>query len=289
MSLGRGLGALISSTSQPKPTNNPEIKNNNAISPGEKIWQVPISSVKPMTNQPRKHFKPEDLQELADSIKEHGILQPLLVNEKPDGGYELIAGERRYRAAKMVGLGTVPVVVKKIEDQQKLEIALIENIQRQDLNALEEAFAYQRLMDEFGLTQEEVAKKVGKSRSAVANTVRLLGLPGPIQTALVEGKINMSQGRTLLGLETEKDQLDMLSSMLGQKISVRELEKEVSGKVHLHKNPIRKDANTIYLEDKLRTVLGSKVTISQKGEEGNITIFFQSKDELNEVIKKIID
>jgi ParB family chromosome partitioning protein len=287
MSLGRGLGALISSTSQPKPVTSPEFKNNNTT-PGEKIWQVPISSVKPMTNQPRKHFKPEELEELAASIKEHGILQPLLVNEKPDGGYELIAGERRYRAAKIVGLGTVPVVVKKLENQQKLEIALIENIQRQDLNALEEAFAYQRLIEEFGLTQEEVAKKVGKSRSAVANTVRLLDLPGPIQTALLEGKISMSQGRTLLSLETEKDQLDMLSSMLGQKISVRELEKEVSNKVHLHKNPTRKDANTVYLEDKLRTVLGAKVSISQKGEQGSITINYHSTEELNELIKKII-
>lgn len=285
MSLGRGLGALISSTTK-KDTTIPQRSTN--ISPGEKVWLVPLSTIKPSVNQPRKHFRPEELQELAGSIKEHGILQPLLVSEKSDGGYELVAGERRYRAAKIAGLTTVPVMVKKLEGQQKLEVALIENIQRQDLNPLEEAFAYKRLLEEFGLTQEEVAQKVGKSRSAVANIVRLLDLPNTVQTALIEGKISMSQGRTLLSLETEQQQLDMLSSMLGQKITVRELEKEV-GKVHLHKNPTRrKDANTVYLEDKLRAVLGAKVTVSQKGEQGTIVISYYSKEEMNEVIKKII-
>jgi ParB family chromosome partitioning protein len=286
MSLGRGLGTLISSTTQPK--KDVEIpKNDSDISPGERIWQVPISAIKPAVNQPRKHFKIDELQELAASVKEHGILQPLLVKEKTDGGYELIAGERRYRAAKIVGLATVPVVIKKIDAQKTLEIALIENIQRQDLNALEEAFAYRRLMDEFGLTQEAVAQKVGKSRSAVANIVRLLDLPNQIQTALVEGKISMSQGRTLLGLENEEQQLAMLSSMLGQKITVRELEREV-GKVHIHKNPKRRDANAVYLEDKLRTVLGAKVSISQKGEQGSITINYHSLEEMNEIINKIV-
>jgi len=284
MSLGRGLGALISSTTQ----KNSLPKKTQGIIPGEKIWQVPLAAVHPSINQPRKHFKPEELQELAESIKQHGILQPLLVNEKTDGSYELIAGERRFRASKIVGLTTVPVVIKKIEGQEKLEVALIENIQRQDLNPLEEAFAYKRLIEEFGLTQQEVAEKVGKSRSAVANIVRLLDLPNAIQTALVEGKISMSQGRTLLSLEKEEEQLNMLSSMLGQKITVRELEKEVS-KVHLHKNPVRKDANTVYLEDKLRSVLGAKVSISQKGEEGSITISFYSQEELTDLIKKIIE
>jgi ParB family chromosome partitioning protein len=285
MSLGRGLGALISSTTK-KDTTIPQQNTN--ISSGEKVWMVPITTIKPSVNQPRKHFKPEELQELAESIKQHGILQPLLVTEKTDGNYELIAGERRYRASKIAGLTTVPVMIKKIEAQEKLEIALIENIQRQDLNALEEAFAYKRLMEEFGLTQEEVAEKVGKSRPTVANTVRLLDLPNAIQTALVEGKISMSQGRTLLSLETEQQQLDMLGSMLGKKITVRELEQEVS-KTHLHKNPGRKDANTVYLEDKMRSVLGAKVSISQKGEQGSITITFHSKQELGDLIKKIID
>lgn len=284
MSLGRGLGALISSTK--KDSVIPQQSAN--VSTGEKVWMVPVTTIKPSVNQPRKHFKPEELQELADSIKQHGVLQPLLVTEKTDGNYELIAGERRYRAAKIAGLTTVPVIIKKIEAQQKLEIALIENIQRQDLNALEEAFAYKRLIEEFGLTQEEVAQKVGKSRPAVANTIRLLDLPNAIQTALVEGKISMSQGRTLLSLETEQQQLDMLGSMLGKKITVRELEQEVS-KTHLHKNPGRKDANTVYLEDKMRAVLGAKVSISQKGEQGSITITFHSKQELGDLIKKIID
>lgn len=285
MSLGRGLGALISSTTK---KDSVVLQQSANISAGEKVWMVPITAIKPSVNQPRKHFKPEELQELAESIKQHGILQPLLVTEKTDGNYELIAGERRYRASKIAGLSTVPVMIKKIEAQEKLEIALIENIQRQDLNALEEAFAYKRLMEEFGLTQEEVAEKVGKSRPTVANTVRLLDLPNAIQTALVEGKISMSQGRTLLSLETEQQQLDMLGSMLGKKITVRELEQEVN-KTHLHKNPGRKDANTVYLEDKMRSVLGAKVSISQKGEQGSITITFHSKQELGDLIKKIIE
>jgi ParB family chromosome partitioning protein len=255
MSLGRGLGALISSTQQPQQSVNSS-GNNSSVTPGEKVWVVPLTTIKPSVNQPRKQFAPEELQELAESVKLHGILQPILVTEKSDGGYEIIAGERRYRAAKIAGLTTVPVIVKRIEAQQKLEIALIENIQRQDLNPLEEAFAYKRLIEEFGLTQQQVADKVGKSRPAVANTVRLLDLPNQVQTALIEGKINMGQARALLSLENETQQIEMLSSMMGKSITVREIEHQVQQQQPRSAN-LRRDPNLIFLEDKMREKLGA--------------------------------
>ena len=223
---------------------------------------------------------------MAASIKEHGILQPLLVTERLDGGYELVAGERRWRAAQMVGLATVPALIKKFADQQKLEVALIENIQRENLNPLEEAFAYQRLMEEFSLTQQDVAEKVGKSRPAIANAIRLLGLPEEVKTALVDKRINTGQARALLSLEDPAKQLDMLSSMLGQRITVRELERAV-GKQNPKKG--HRDPNLNYLEDQLRTALGTKVTLTKKGERGTIVIDYYSQEELSNLIKKITD
>jgi ParB family chromosome partitioning protein len=283
MSLGRGLSALITPSA-------PTIaKQTPTASADGKIWEIPLTNLKPSLNQPRKFFKPDELQELADSIKQYGVLEPLLVEEKTDGGYEIIAGERRYRASKLAGLTTVPVIVKKLAPVAKLEVALIENIQRADLNPLEEAFAYRRLMEEFGLTQQQVAEKVGKSRPVIANAVRLLDLPNPVQTALIEGKINMTQARTLLALEKPEDQLSMLGSMLGEKITVRELEQKVA----LHQGgslaPERRDPNVTYLEGQLRTTLGAKVTISNKGEKGTITISYHSKEELGDLVKKITE
>lgn len=280
MSLGRGLGALLPSSSAGTKTAN--IPRTDAP-----VWEVPLTKIKADANQPRKYFKPDELQELAESIKIHGILEPLLVSELPDGNYEIIAGERRFRAAKIVGLPTVPVIVKKLPAEAKLEVALIENVQRADLNALEEAFAYKRLMDEFGLTQQQVAEKVSKSRPVIANAVRLLELPMPIQNALVEGKINMSQARTLLALEKSADQLSMLASMLGEKISVRELEQKVALHQGITSPAERRDPNISFLESQLRSTLGAKVVISNKGEKGTITISYHSKEELGDLVKKI--
>jgi len=286
MSLGRGLNALITSTGgRQKRQYGVDVGGSDDQS---KVWNIPLSEIQPDPGQPRKNFKVEELEELASSIKEHGILQPLLVSEKDDGGYILIAGERRWRAAKLSGLATVPVLIKKYADQVRLEVSLIENIQRSNLNPLEEAFAYKRLMDEFGLTQEEVGQKVGKSRPAVANAVRLLDLPEEIQASLAEGKINTGQARSLLGLETKDKQMAMLSSMLGQKITVRELEREVA-KQRPVTTPSRRDANLLYLEDKLRAALGTKVSVSQKGDKGTIGIQYYSKNELARLIKKMTD
>ncbi len=278
MALGRGLNALISSGSKYK--NEPSGDQAGQ----DRVWYIPVSSISPNTHQPRQNFSTPELEDLAASIKEHGVLQPLLVTERVDGGYELVAGERRWRASQMAGLATVPALIKKLADQQKLEVALIENIQRENLNPLEEAFAYQRLMEEFSLTQQDVADKVGKSRPAVANTVRLLSLPEEVKAALVDKRINMGQARALLGLEDFAKQLDMLSSMLGQRITVRELERTV-GKQNLKKG--HRDPNLNYLEDQLRTALGTKVTLTKKGERGTIVIDYYSGEELTNLIKKI--
>lgn len=271
------MGALISSGSHTKTDSNDKANQ-------DKIWFIPVSSIVPNTHQPRKNFNEADLEELASSIKEHGVLQPILVTERPDGGYELVAGERRWRASQKVGLAVVPAMIKKLADRQKLEIALIENIQREDLDPIEEAFAYKRLMDEFSLTQQDVADKVGKSRPAVANCIRLLDLPEEVKEALVNKKINMGQARALLSFEDKQKQLDMLSSMLGQKITVRELERAV---VKSGKNKSHRDPNLAYLEDQLRTALGTKVSITQKGERGTVVIDYYSKEELKRLIKKL--
>lgn len=280
MSLGRGLGALITPT-----TTSRKVVGTDQKLDSKRIWHIPVSEVHPNPNQPRRHFNQEELDELTDSIKKHGVLAPLIVSEQVGGGYELIAGERRWRASRQAGLPTVPVIVKELADQEKLEISLIENIQRADLNPIEEAFAYKRLVEEFNLTQQEVGEKVGKARPTVANMIRLLDLPEEAQTALIHEKINTGQARALLSLEGDA-QLSMLSSMLGQKITVRELEREVN-KQRLDKSSLRRDPNLSYMEDKLREALGTKVAISQKGEKGTVTISYFSKEELTRLIKKI--
>lgn len=275
------MGALIT----------PTAKNNlsTAVSDDSKIWHIPYSKIAPNPKQPRKNFDPVDLEQLAVSIKEHGILQPILVVERTDDGYEIVAGERRWRASQMAGLATVPCIIKKFVDQKKLEVSLIENVQRLDLNPIEEAFAYKRLVDEFNLTQQEVADKVGKSRPAVANYIRLLDLPSAVQNALIDRKINTGQARALLSLQNEKEKLDMLASMLGEKITVRELERTANQHKILANKPVRKDPNLIYLEDKLREEFGTRATITQRGERGTVLFDYYSKDELKQLVKKLLN
>lgn len=283
MSLGKGLGALITPTGGRKQTT---YMTGGGTGAPDRLWSVPLSEIKPNPDQPRKLFKPDELNELASSIKEHGILQPLVVVEKSDGGYELIAGERRWRAASIAGLTVVPVVVKEFSESQKLEVALIENIQRENLNPIEEAFGYKRLIEEFGYTQAQVAEKVGKSRPAIANAVRLLELPPEVHQALSNGEINSGQARALLTLPTKEQQIDMLSSMRGSKISVRELERTAAKSRPPEKS--RRDANLVYLEDELREALGTKVHITEKGGRGTIVIDFYSQDERDSIVKKIL-
>ncbi|MBI5728655.1 MAG: ParB/RepB/Spo0J family partition protein [Candidatus Magasanikbacteria bacterium] len=281
MSIGRGLGALLTPTTGRKNTST----NSPRSGDSERVWLIPTNDIKPDPHQPRRHFPFVELEELAASIKEHGIVQPILVAEVATGGYQIIVGERRWRAAGLLKLPTVPAIVKTLSEHQKLEVALIENLQRADLNPMEEAFAFSRLIEEFGLTQEQVAQKVGKSRPVIANTIRLLSLPEEVQQALVEGKINHGQARALLAITNKAEQLEVLASMMGEKMTVRDLEREAA-KRRPGGSP-RRDPNLLYLEEKLRGTLGTKVSITQKGDRGTIQIAYFSQEELAELIKKI--
>ncbi|TAN33608.1 ParB/RepB/Spo0J family partition protein [Patescibacteria group bacterium] len=278
MSLGRGLGALITPTSSKK--NKPSAGNENQ----SKIWQIPAHAIAPNPHQPRKNFSEPELGELADSIKEHGILQPLLVTEKADGGYELVAGERRLRAAQLLRLATVPAIIKELPDKQKLEVALIENIQREDLNPIEKAFAYSRLHKEFGISHEDIGKRVGKSRPVISNTIRLLDLPEPAKEALIKEQIGYAQARALLAFPDVKKQMAALATMLAGKMSSAETEREAS-KVTLNKK--KRDPNLSFLEDELRGILSTRVNITKRGERGAIHIDFYSREELARLIKRI--
>jgi ParB family chromosome partitioning protein len=253
-----------------------------------RIEEVDISLISPNPFQPRKVFEQVGLQELADSIKEHGVIQPLVVS-KTATGYELVVGERRFRASQLAGLQKVPAIIKReLEDQTKLEVALIENIQRRELNPIEEAQAYDRLMKTFNLTQEQVAKKVGKSRPAIANTVRLLNLPAEIQRAVVEGKISEGHARAILGLPDTEKQLLMYKMVLEQGLNVRQVEAKVREvTVKRQMDAAAPDPKLMALETELRGKLGTQVKIQRQGRGGKITIEFFSDDELNDIIHKM--
>jgi ParB family chromosome partitioning protein len=215
VALGKGLGALIKPrVAAPKPV----------VEAGERVQLTPVKEIVPSPLQPRAEFRGEHLQELIDSIKEHGIIQPLIVRKR-DGKFELIAGERRWRAAQQLGLKDAPVIVREAGDQEVLELALIENIQREDLNPIEEAMAYQRLAKEFGLRQEDIAQKVGKSRAAIANSMRLLELAPDVQSWLMQGRISVGHAKVLLGAKTHQEQSILADAILRQNLTVRATEK----------------------------------------------------------------
>lgn len=280
--LGRGLGSLIPSKSTKQSLNSEDITG-----PKELIHEVEINKIQPNPLQPRKNFDRNLLEDLINSIKVHGIIQPLVVFE--DGnGYQLITGERRLRAAKVLGLKKVSVVVRSVTEQEKLELALVENIQRQNLNPIERAYGYQRLIDEFNLTQEEVAKKVGQSRVAVTNTIRLLVLPTEMQKALQEEKITEGHAKALLGVATSEERRRLFKEILKNKLSVRLTESQAR-KVSVKKYTRRKiiDPNLQDKVDSLQESLGTKVEIKKQGGQGTIAIHFYSAEELQELINKI--
>jgi len=255
---------------------------------GQRILEIAIDKINANPFQPRNHFDHSSLEDLINSIKEHGILQPLVVTQNGEDDYELIAGERRLRSAKMAGLEFVPVIVRKADGQKKLELALIENIQRSDLNIIEEAMAYNKLLDEFTLTQDQVSKKVGKSLSVVANALRLLTLPEEIKEALSEGRIDKTAGRTLAGLSTEEEQLKLFRELVEKGLNIRKLERYVKKKKNYRSGRI--SLVDLDSEDKmnmLQDVLGTKVKIDKKGDEGKIVIEFYSDEELAEIVRKI--
>ena len=271
--LGRGLDSLF-----------------NANSEETLSTEVMLSQIEPNRDQPRKDFDEQALNELAESIKEHGLLQPILVRSKPSGGYEIIAGERRWRASRIAGLRTVPVVIKEMDEKEAAEVALIENLQREDLNPVEEAMGYRSLMVSYGLTQEQVAERMGKSRSAVANALRLLDLTPNETEALKAGKISAGHARALLGAEKGSDlRSDMLRVALSG-ASVRELELMLKKKKETKK--AEKTVDTYYTEVELaiKNELGRTVKITPKGKgKGTLTIEFYSKKELEDFAKRLTD
>ncbi len=278
--LGRGLEALI-------PT-----KTKTDFSPAEddvghgSVSMIPLNKIVPNPHQPRRHFAEEDLHDLAESIKKHGVLQPLLVT-KVDGGFELIAGERRSRAARMAGILEVPAIIKEATDQDKLEIAIVENLHRADLNPLEQARAYRRLIDDFKLTQEGVAIRVGKSRELVANMLRLLELPEEIQLALAAGKITAGHAKALLGIRNQSERLKLFREIIQGKVNVRTAEKLVQQHKPGRVAPVR-DPYYADFEEQLREKLGAKVAVLKKGQGTRVVIDCYSPEEFRTVAGKIV-
>ena len=296
--LGRGLGALLGDSPIAKPpvpapasTTVPDAAL--AGDAGERVQRVPLDRIRPCPLQPRKDFSAEALRELADSIKEQGIVQPLIVRER-DGCLELIAGERRWRAAQLLGLAEVPVILRQADDRAVLELALIENLQRENLNAIEEAHGYAQLIEQFQLKQEEVATKVGKSRAVVANALRLLKLPAAIQTSLREGRLSVGHAKVILGLATEKHQKLAAERILKEGLNVRQTEALVarlqareSGTVTKpgQITPLTRDAHVASLENKLRERLGTKVHLRYAQGKGALEITFFSDAELERILQ----
>lgn len=272
--LGRGLEALI-----------PQEKEKEE----RRVVEIPLAEIRPSPFQPRRRFDDTALDDLAASIRGHGVLSPVIVRQTTDG-YELIAGERRVRAAERAGLERVPAVVREASSAQMLEVALIENLQREDLNPIEEAGVYHRLVEEFGMTQEEVATRVGKDRASIANTLRLLKLPARIQGDMIEGSLSAGHGRALLALENRAIQLKVRASIIKRSLSVRATELFVK---RLKAVPAEKPRGAAQhpelasVEERLRRALASKVRIVRSGRRGRIEVEFYSDEDLERLIQKI--
>lgn len=272
--LGRGLKALIPQAEERE----------------EGVQELHISNIHPNPNQPRRHFEESALQELADSIRQHGVLEPLIVRPV-DGSYEIVVGERRWRACQIAGVTVVPVLIRELSEREAMELALVENLQREDLNPMEEAEAYQRLLDEFGLTQEEVARRVGKERSTVANRLRLLGLRGRAREALVKGEITAGHAKALLSLNSEFQRDSVVRRIMEEDLSVRqteELVKRLQGRAKPPKprketRQVR-DVHWAAVEDEFRRVLGTKVNVVHQGSKGRIEIEFYDEEDVERIL-----
>ncbi|ALS24584.1 MULTISPECIES: ParB/RepB/Spo0J family partition protein [Paenibacillus] len=274
--LGKGLDALLPSLN---------------INEDDKVVEIPLGQLRPNPYQPRKNFNDESIQELAASIKEHGVIQPIIVRSVLKG-FEIIAGERRYRASQASGLATIPAVVRKFTDQQVMEIALIENVQREDLNAMEVAVAYQALIDQFNMTQEELSVKVGKSRSHIANFLRLLQLPEEVKQYVSRGTLSMGHAKAIVGLKDKKIVKALADTTIKEQWSVRQLEEEVK---KLEENtekktklkPKRKDPYINQLEESLRETYRTTVKIKHNNNKGKIEILYYSKDDLDRLLEML--
>jgi len=272
--LGKGLSALL-----PDPEGPPPVEGGG--------MQVPVESLEPNPYQPRTTLGPQALGELAASIRESGIVQPILVR-RVGARYQIIAGERRWRAAQSLGLPTVPVAVRDVPDDRLLELALVENIQREELTPLEEALAFQRLQQDFHLTQDAVARKVGRDRSTVANTLRLLRLGRDIRDLIAAGQLDAGHGRALLGLEKAEEQSALAREAVRKGLSVREVERRVALQRAPRRAPSRKDPNTRAAEEKLRAALGTRVQISRRGKGGTLRVAFASEGELHRIFDLLV-
>ena len=292
--LGRGLDAMISDSSKPRQEEK-KIEKSAAKEQGgdskDKVIMVKIAQVEPSRKQPRKQFDEDALLELAESIKQFGVLQPLLVQKKEDY-YEIIAGERRWRASKLAGIKEIPVMVKDFSDQEAVEISLIENIQRENLNPIEEAAAYKRLMEEFHLKQDTIAERVSKSRTAVTNSMRLLKLDERVQQMLIDEMLTTGHARALLAIEDEDVQHTAAVKVFDEKLSVRETEKMVKEILNPHEKEKEKEKDRaqdlVYeqLEEKIKGIIGSKVAIRRKSKDkGRIEIDYYSQEELERIVE----
>ncbi len=293
--LGRGLSALLSDSSNG--INNPpaySIQENRQENKKEELRDVDIDLIDPNPQQPRTTFTEDKLAELAQSIKENGLVQPILLRRKENGRYQIIAGERRWRASQVAGLQGISAVIREMDDDKILEVALIENIQRQELNPIEEALAYQRLVTTLNLTQEEVARRVGKDRSSVANYVRLLKLPENVQKMVETEKISMGHARAILGLESQEQQSKLAQEIIDKKMSVRETERAVQQKSstkldeETDSTVVKNDANIRAAELKLKRFLGTQVKIQISSKGGKISIDFSSASELDRIYSILI-
>jgi ParB family chromosome partitioning protein len=268
--LGKGLEALIPSTSG--------------------VTEVEVDSIVPNPRQPRQAIDPQALEDLAASIREQGLVQPLVVTEV-EGGYQLLVGERRWRASKLAGLDAVPVVVRDVTPQQMLELALVENLQREDLNPLETASAYQQLVEEFGMTQQQVADKVGKNRVTVTNTLRLLKLPMEVKDALLQGQITEGHARAMLRLQSARAQLDVLKAVLKGGLNVRqteELVRRLSKEGKPKTSVAARSPEEKALEDKFRQALGTKVSLTSGAKGGRLVVYYYSEEELQAIYDLIV-
>lgn len=278
--LGRGLDAIFLDNT----LNDSEIDREGQIS------KLKISLVDPKSDQPRKYFDKEALEELSSSIAENGLLQPILVREYGEGRYQIIAGERRFRASKLAGLTEIPAIVLDKDDRKAAEIALIENIQREDLNPLEEALGYKALAEEYDMTQEELAQKVGKSRSAVANMLRLLDLPDEVLTLVASKELSAGHARTLLGVKSRDNMLLLAKRTIESDLSVRQLEEEVR-RINKMKPAIKEDDDELpvvdyfrELEIRMQSHLGRKVKIEGKGRKKSLTLFYEDNEDLDDLL-----
>lgn len=274
--LGKGLDAIFAE-------NGTEESNRSAE-------ELKLSDLEPNRGQPRKDFDDETLAELADSISQHGILQPLLVRPIFGGGYQIVAGERRWRAARMAGLTTVPAIIRELDDEQVMEIALIENLQREDLSPLEEAMGYQSLMDSYDMTQEEVAKIVGKSRSAVANVLRLLKLPEEVQSLIRSGQVSAGHGRALLSFPDDTEKIAVAKRVIEEDLSVREVERLAQKANEVPKKKDVKPRGIPYFNEvelSLHDYLGRKVRVNGDEKKGTLQIEFYGQEDLSELIRKL--